>query len=170
MENNFCKVINSPIGNLGIIFSADALLGIQFLADEKIFPVSVAASPVLNSIQESFCRNIIVQLRQYFANPHFKFTLPLKITGTTLQQLIWQKLTEIPTGETITYGALAKLCGTSARLVGNTCRRNPVPLVIPCHRVVASDGSLGGFAGARGGELLAIKKWLLSHEAITANI
>jgi methylated-DNA-[protein]-cysteine S-methyltransferase len=76
---------------------------------------------------------------------------------------VWQRLREIPAGRTLSYGVLARELGTSARAVGGACRANPVPLAIPCHRVVAATG-LGGYSGARGGDWLEKKRWLLRHE------
>jgi methylated-DNA-[protein]-cysteine S-methyltransferase len=85
--------------------------------------------------------------------------------GTPFQRRVWQRLSAIPAGETLTYGALARELGTSARAVGGACRTNPIPLVIPCHRVVATNG-LGGYSGERGGDWLAKKRWLLAHEGV----
>jgi methylated-DNA-[protein]-cysteine S-methyltransferase len=84
--------------------------------------------------------------------------------GTRFQQRVWEQIAAIPPGDTVTYGRIAEAVHSSPRAVGNACRANPVPLRIPCHRVVGAAG-LGGFAGERGGELLGIKRWLLAHEA-----
>ncbi len=89
--------------------------------------------------------------------------LPLAPTGTPFQQRVWRALREIAPGQRLTYGELAARLGTSARAVGNACRANPLPLLVPCHRVVAANG-LGGFAGEREGTRLEIKRWLLEHE------
>jgi len=78
---------------------------------------------------------------------------------------VWEAMQAIPAGETRTYGEIAAAIGSSARAVGGACGANPIPLVVPCHRVVASGGRLGGFMGAREeGFELAIKRWLLAHE------
>lgn len=85
------------------------------------------------------------------------------LKGTEFQKRVWRALCAIPPGTTKTYGELAKQLNTSPRAIGNACRKNPLPIIIPCHRVVAKN-SLGGYAGARIGNLLEIKKWLLRYE------
>lgn len=103
------------------------------------------------------------QLREYLANPDAKFDLPLDVEGTPFQLALWQALRRIPRGRTRTYGELAKELNGEARAVGQACGDNRLPVVIPCHRVVAADG-IGGFAHATGGYLLEAKRWLLAHE------
>ena len=83
--------------------------------------------------------------------------------GTEFQRRVWDALLEIPPGQTRTYGELARDLRSSPRAVGGACRRNPIPLLIPCHRVVAANG-VGGFAGQTSGRWMDIKRWLLSHE------
>ncbi len=89
--------------------------------------------------------------------------MKLKTGGTDFQQNVWKRLLQIPLGSTATYGQLADELNSSPRAVGNACRGNPCPLVIPCHRVVGKSG-LGGFSGQVSGPKLAIKRWLLTHE------
>lgn len=103
------------------------------------------------------------QLRAYLANPDAAFDLPLAVEGTPFQLSLWQALCRIPRGKTRTYGDLAKELNGEARAVGQACGDNKLPVVIPCHRVVAADG-IGGFAHATGGYLLEAKRWLLAHE------
>lgn len=91
------------------------------------------------------------------------FDIAIELEGTAFQHRTWSELRTIPAGKTLTYGQLAQRLGSGARAVGNACRANPCPLVVPCHRVVAAKG-LGGFAGARSGGKLEIKRWLLRHE------
>ncbi len=104
-------------------------------------------------------------IRDYFTRPTRLERVPLALEGSAFQLRVWEALRAIPPGETRTYGELAVLLGSGARAVGNACRRNPCPIVVPCHRVLARNG-IGGYAGARGGELLAIKRWLLRHEGV----
>ena len=105
-----------------------------------------------------------VQIQSYLEDPAFEFDLPLKLSGTRHRLAVWEAMQRIPAGATRTYGDLARDLGSSARAVGGACGANPVPLVVPCHRVVAAGG-LGGFMGAkRDGFELAIKRWLLEHE------
>jgi methylated-DNA-[protein]-cysteine S-methyltransferase len=101
------------------------------------------------------------QLVEYFAGKREEFDLPLKPEGTAFQQKVWKALERIPFGQTRTYGQIAKAVKSPAasRAVGAACGRNPLPIVIPCHRVVGSTGSLTGFGGG-----LAMKEWLLKHE------
>jgi methylated-DNA-[protein]-cysteine S-methyltransferase len=149
----FDAVIVSPIGRLGIKMKDDALADVSFLGD------SVALHTPRNATARKICR----QLRAYFANPRFFFRLPLMLSGTAFQQRVWRALRRIPAGRTLSYGALARKLTTSARAVGNACRANPVPIVIPCHRVVAANGA-GGFMGKRSGAALRLKHRLLEHE------
>ena len=101
------------------------------------------------------------QLRQYFAGRRRSFDLPLAPAGTPFQQRVWMALREIPLGTTTTYGRIASMIGrpTAARAVGAANGRNPISIVVPCHRVVGADGSLTGYASG-----VARKRWLLDHE------
>jgi methylated-DNA-[protein]-cysteine S-methyltransferase len=106
-------------------------------------------------------REAIRQLREYFAGKRVAFDLPLAPTGTGFQRSVWRQLQEIPYGQTISYGELARRVGNpkAARAVGSANGANPLPIVIPCHRVIAGDGSLGGFGGG-----LPTKQKLLALE------
>lgn len=103
------------------------------------------------------------QLEAYLADPDTRFDLPLAVEGTPFQLTLWRALREIPRGETRTYGELARQLEGEARAVGQACGDNRLPLVIPCHRVVAAEG-IGGFAHSTAGYLLEAKRWLLAHE------
>ncbi len=103
------------------------------------------------------------QLRAYLENPDIRFDLPLAVEGTPFQLRLWEALCRIPRGKTRTYGELARELEGEARAVGQACGDNRLPVVIPCHRVVAADG-IGGFAHSTGGYLLEAKRWLLAHE------
>lgn len=104
-----------------------------------------------------------LQLARYREDPGACFDLPLLVEGTAFQRRLWDALCEIPCGETLTYGELARRLGAEARAVGQACGDNRLPIVIPCHRVVASNG-IGGFAHSTGGYLVEAKRWLLAHE------
>jgi len=108
------------------------------------------------------CDELARQLDQYFAGRRRRFDLRLSPSGTEFQLAAWRALSEIPFGETRSYQQQARLLGkTSAtRAVGAANGRNPLPIVVPCHRVIGKDGSLTGFGGG-----LACKRWLLAHEA-----
>ena len=146
-------VIATPVGRVGIVMQDGALVDIGFLGNTASLraPRTVSAQKI--------CR----QLRAYFVNPHTSFRILLMLSGTAFQQRVWRALRRIPVGRTLSYGALAKKLTTSARAVGNACRANPVPIVIPCHRVVAANGA-GGFMGKRSGSALRLKHRLLAHE------
>ena len=105
------------------------------------------------------------QLREYFAGKRAEFDLPLAPEGTAFQRTVWRQLQEIPYGETISYGELARRVGNpkASRAVGSANGANPLPIVIPCHRVIAADGTLGGFGGG-----LPTKQTLLALERRTS--
>jgi len=109
--------------------------------------------------------SVIEQLRAYFHDPHSPFTIPLTLQGTVFQQRVWAALQTIPPGTALTYGELAQQLTTAARAIGGACRNNPIPILIPCHRVVGRQG-LGGYTGEVTGDPLGIKRWLLRHEGM----
>jgi len=104
------------------------------------------------------------QLEAYRGNADSAFELPVVIEGSELEKNVWRAMRAIPRGKTRTYGDLARELGADARAIGQACGDNRLPLVIPCHRIVAADG-IGGFAHATSGYLLEAKRWLLMHEA-----
>lgn len=122
-------------------------------------PLSVDSQAPRNPLAERAAR----QLERYREDADARFDLPLRVEGTPFQRRLWEALCEIPRGKTLTYGELARRLGGEARAVGQACGDNRLPVVIPCHRVVAADG-IGGFAHATGGYLLEAKRWLLAHE------
>lgn len=145
-------VIDSPLGRLGIE-AGRALTSIDF----------VSARMPLKAPTQALAREVCQQLRAYFRDPHYRFDLPLDPAGSPFRQQVWRALRRIPSGRVRRYGELARDLDSAARAVGGACRANPIPIVIPCHRVVAAAG-LGGFMGATGGRAMAIKRWLLEHE------
>jgi len=120
------------------------------------------AAPAVSS-KTSLGEKAARQLEAYLADPDTRFDLPLHIEGTPFQRRLWAALCGIPRGKTMKYGELARRLGAEARAVGQACGDNRLPIVIPCHRVVAANG-IGGFAHATGGYLLEAKRWLLAHE------
>jgi methylated-DNA-[protein]-cysteine S-methyltransferase len=148
--------IQTPFAHLGIRLLQDRLAAIDFIdANSEIKADSESAAAVCN------------QIRHYLDSPQqpYRFNIPYLLEGTPFQQKVWSELVKIPAGKVVSYGTLAKKLGTSARAVGNACRNNPLPVVIPCHRVVSSNG-IGGYSGATSGDLHAIKRWLLEHEGV----
>lgn len=152
----YCAVVESPIGNLGLKTKENYLVSLHFLSKEvkKVSPSSQLA------------KEAVLQLSYYFNKKKVTFDLPISLFGTSFQLSIWNNLCTIPFGLTKTYSDIATNLATGSRAVGNACRHNPLPIIIPCHRVVAK-GHIGGYSGARSGDLLAIKNWLLQHESTT---
>lgn len=106
----------------------------------------------------------LAQLDAYFAGRLRAFALALQPAGTPFLRRVWSAMTAVPFGQTVTYGALASSLGTGPRAIGLACRRNPLPILIPCHRVLAANGGLGGYSGGDG---LATKQALLSLEGVS---
>jgi methylated-DNA-[protein]-cysteine S-methyltransferase len=124
-------------------------------------PADALERPATDAATEA----VVAQLEAYFRDPNFCFSISPAISGTTFQRRVWAALQAIPPGTVLTYGKLAQQLKTAARAVGGACRNNPIPILIPCHRVVGRQG-LGGYAGAVTGDPLAIKRWLLRHEGV----
>lgn len=114
--------------------------------------------------QNALAAETVRQLGAYLDDPETVFGLPLRPSGTAFQRRVWEQIAIIPCHQTRSYGELAKTLHNAPRAVGQACGANPFPLVVPCHRVIAADGGLGGFARQRGGFLLDVKRWLLAHE------
>ena len=154
MSSPFNARMKTPFAVLGIRTAGDLVTGVEYL------PKSERAKAPDNALSERAVR----QIERYFADPEFRFTLPLAAAGTPFRERVRQALSGIPVGESRTYGELARQLHTAPRAVGGACGANNIALVIPCHRVVGSQGSLGGFMHAVDGDPLAIKRWLLVHE------
>lgn len=143
-----------PLGPfaVGLRVADEALVGLELL------PLRPAQAPVGPLAAEA-----VRQLQAYARDPRTRFDLPLAPAGTPYQRRVWAALGEIPPGERLSYGELARRLGSSPRAVGGACRANPIALIIPCHRVVAAGGP-GGYAGHSAGPVLERKLWLLAHE------
>jgi methylated-DNA-[protein]-cysteine S-methyltransferase len=140
--------------------SDDLCLEIE-IEDETINRISFCDAPLNHLVENDFEREIIKQLDEYFAGKRQEFDLAFFATGTPFQLMVWQELMKIPYGQTLSYQEIAERIDRpkSARAVGNALGANPVAVIIPCHRVISSDGSLGGFGGG-----IATKKFLLGLE------
>lgn len=149
--------VDSPVGRLRLIASDDALVGIWFEHGRDAGRGAAALAPGSTAI----LARTRTQLDEYFAGSRREFDLPLELRGTEFQRRVWQRLTRIAYGDTTTYGALAHELGNSkgSRAVGLANGSNPIPIVVPCHRVIGADGSLTGFGGG-----LPIKAKLLELE------
>ncbi|MDH4133988.1 MAG: methylated-DNA--[protein]-cysteine S-methyltransferase [Gammaproteobacteria bacterium] len=151
-KKDYDAVIDSPLGRLGI--EADVVLtSIDFVT---------AKTPRMLP-RTHLARRVCAELRAYFRNPHAGFTVPVAVEGSAFQNAVWKRMRRIPSGAVQSYGDLARQLKTAPRAVGGACRANPVPIIVPCHRVVSVSG-LGGFMGATGGRAMQIKRWLLDHE------
>jgi len=145
-----------PFGVLGIRCTDDALTGIDFLP----------AGEGPQHTTSAFAKTVCEQLLHYLENPDAQFSVPLELNGTPHQQKVWQAMLAIPRGQTRSYGELAAELKSCAQAVGQACGANPIPIIVPCHRVVGKAG-LGGFARHTSGDPLDIKRWLLAHEGVT---
>jgi methylated-DNA-[protein]-cysteine S-methyltransferase len=163
---------DSPVGELRIVAADGALVAVDFLdpsapmAGESASherAVARGLEPVGDRADDdTLLSEAARQLSAYFSGQLEEFDLPLEPHGTPFQQTVWARLRKIPYGETVTYGEIAAelgMGGHAARAVGMANGRNPVPIVVPCHRVVGSSGKLTGYGGG-----MARKQWLLAHE------
>ncbi len=151
--SDFNAVLSAPTFALGVRCNDDEVTEIVYLEPcAEIKPQALLA------------KEAVRQLRAYLKDACFLFSLPLQPKGTPFQRRVWTGIVAIPLGATTSYGELAQTIGSGPRAVGNACGANPYPLVVPCHRVVAANQGLGGFARQRGGFLLDVKRWLLAHE------
>ncbi|MEN6569520.1 MAG: lipid-A-disaccharide synthase [Rikenellaceae bacterium] len=142
-ENLYYKYYKSPIGMLKLIADEDSLVAIRYIREDTEEKYHEKSNPKGNSILENAAR----QLEEYFAEKRKVFDIPLKPTGTPFQQKVWKELSNIPYGQVKTYGEIASIVETkdASRAVGNACRLNPLPIVIPCHRVIGANNRLTGF-------------------------
>jgi methylated-DNA-[protein]-cysteine S-methyltransferase len=150
----FGVVVEFPKMKVAVATRDERVVELRFL------PTSSASAAPKNALAERAAR----QLERYREDPDAKFDLPVLIEGSPLQRAVWEAMCAIPRGRTRTYGELARELGADPRDIGQACGDNRLPLVIPCHRIVAADG-IGGFGHATGGYLLEVKRWLLAHEA-----
>ena len=147
----------TPFAVLGFRCNAEAVVGIDFLPLDT--PLSASQDPMSKKACEA--------VAQYIKNAQPFPGLPLSLSGTPFQKKVWAELCRIPCGQTITYAELARRVSSGARAVANACGANPIPVIIPCHRVVSING-LGGFMRGRETASLNIKRWLLDHERSTS--
>ncbi|MDD5087716.1 MAG: methylated-DNA--[protein]-cysteine S-methyltransferase [bacterium] len=157
MMEQYWLNMDSPLGPLRLIGSERAVSGI----DMNGHRLPLGARPRPNAL----LRRAEQQLIEYFSGTRRDFDLPVAPVGTDFQHRIWNVLQHIPFGETRSYGEVAKAAGnpSASRAVGAACRSNPLPIIIPCHRVVGMNGRLTGFGGG-----LERKAWLLNHEGSDA--
>jgi methylated-DNA-[protein]-cysteine S-methyltransferase len=153
----FYKILKTPIGELTLISEDEKISELYFKGQIKAGILENASnkkSPVLEEASK--------QIKDYFDGKLTKFNVPLKPSGTDFQLQVWKVLSKIPYGKTISYGEQATMLGDSkkARAVGGANGKNPIPLIVPCHRVIGKSGALTGFGGG-----LKIKEYLLDFES-----
>ncbi len=150
-------VVQSPIGPLAVSSRNGCIASIRFDADESAATPGADMCAVLRAARE--------QLEQYFRGDRREIDLPLDLRGTPFQLGVWGALRAVPYGRTASYGDIARRIGNPAavRAVGLANGRNPIPIIVPCHRIIGSDGSLTGFGGG-----LDRKRWLLELEGVLA--
>jgi methylated-DNA-[protein]-cysteine S-methyltransferase len=146
-------VVSSPIGPLTVVQEDDVLI--------RLYLEPPAAGADLGPRDDAGCAAVSAQLQEYFTGDREALELALRPTGSDFERAVWTELNRIPYGETHTYGSVAKAVGEpgGAQAVGLACGRNPLAIVVPCHRVIGADGSLVGFGGG-----LARKRFLLDLE------
>jgi O-6-methylguanine DNA methyltransferase len=151
---NYMMNLDSPIGPLRLYSDGQALTGLYMGAHQ-------GPRDALSGEKIAVLKEAAKQLREFFAGRRREFDLPVAPEGTEFQRRVWDQLQKIPCGETASYGQIARRIRQpgAARAVGLANNRNPVSIVIPCHRVIGADGSLTGYGGG-----LPRKKWLLEHE------
>ena len=156
--NAFCY-FQSPIGRLLLTSDGPSLTGLYMEPSRKAqstegWTEDATVAPLAAAVR---------QLTEYFGGTRRTFDLPLRMQGTDFQKRVWQELTEIPYGQTWSYGELAKRIDnpSASRAVGLANGRNPISILVPCHRVIGADGSLTGYGGG-----LERKRWLLAHEGL----
>ncbi|WP_309111904.1 methylated-DNA--[protein]-cysteine S-methyltransferase [Saccharothrix sp.] len=151
--------VDSPVGPLTLV-ATDGVLSGLYMTDQRYRPDDESFGPA----DAAPFADVIVQLEEYFAGTRTSFDLELDLLGTPFQRTVWRALCSIPYGETVSYGELAALVGrpTAARAVGMANGRNPVGIIVPCHRVVGSTGDLTGYGGG-----IDRKRQLLEFETAT---
>ncbi len=144
---------NSPIGLLRLTATPTHLLRIEFVEAINPPPEEPTENPIIQTA--------LTQLSEYFKGERQTFSVPFQLQGTPFQQRVWQGLLTIPYGQTLSYGELAQRIGAprAYRAVGNANRLNPIPIIVPCHRVIQANGQLGGYASG-----VHIKQFLLTLE------
>lgn len=152
-SKNYDALFACPFGGIGLRLHESKIVHLDFIyeAIEQDFFATTEA------------KNIAQEITRYFSDSEHHFNVELELIGTPFQQRVWQQLRQIPAGQVLSYGDVAAKLNSSPRAVGNACRQNPIPIIVPCHRVVAKSG-IGGFAGERQGQKIHLKEWLLEHE------
>lgn len=156
------RIIDSPLGPLTLVVDADGVLCALYNEGQRYFPEAAA----LGERDDTVAEDAVAQLREYFAGMRSAFTVPTAAVGTAFQHRVWEALAAIPPGTTRTYGQVAQELGApgASRAVGAATGRNPISIIVPCHRLVGASGAMTGYAGG-----VERKVWLLTHEGTLAS-
>lgn len=151
--------VDSPIGRIEVTSDGAAVTSLTIERDGQL------PWDALPEKSDRVLKTATAQLREYFAGKRRAFDVPVAVSGTPFQESVWLHLAEIPFGDVVSYGQLGRVTGRAAagRAVGGAVGANPVPLIVPCHRVLASDGRVTGYSAGAG---IPTKLWLLDHEGI----
>ncbi|NLC95494.1 MAG: methylated-DNA--[protein]-cysteine S-methyltransferase [Bacilli bacterium] len=152
-------IYSSPIGEILIVMSDEGLCNIELFKED--WEIYLKQNSNLKLDKER-CKTVTTQLTEYFQGKRQTFDVPLDIKGSSFQSVVWQYLSTIPYGKTCSYQDVANKIGNAraVRAIGGACKANPIPIIIPCHRVIGKNGKLIGYAGDRSW----VKEWLLKHE------
>ncbi len=152
MNEEFYSYFESPIGIVEIVADKNNLRAVKFI--DELPEETKKGNKITISARK--------QLKEYFSGKRKKFDIPFEFKGSKFQNEVWKALTKIPYGSVVTYQDIAKLTGNekAVRAVGSANGKNPIPIIVPCHRVIAKNGKLSGYAGG-----VERKEWLIEHEA-----
>ncbi len=153
---DFDYILPTPIGNLGLILAAKGVRKLSYLNTKQNVRLP----------SHGLAEKLYQQLMEYFELRRTSFDIPIDIEGTSYQKKVWNEVASISYGQSRTYGDIAQSINSGPRAVGNACRHNPIPIIIPCHRVVRKTG-LGGYCGRVVGKEIQQKDWVLRHEVDT---
>lgn len=134
-RQHYCASVKTPFAHLALVLDHNELVAIDF--------ISTSAREI--SPETAQAKKIVSQIKKYCQHATHSFDVKLRLQGTAFQKSVWREMQKISSGKVKTYGEVAKILKTSPRAVGNACRQNPVPLIVPCHRIVAAGG-IGGYA------------------------
>jgi methylated-DNA-[protein]-cysteine S-methyltransferase len=156
----FVRRMNTPIGRIEIESDGEAITSLSIETGGHLPSDGVPESPI------PLLERAVEQLDEYFRGERTSFDLPIVTNGSPFQQAVWREIAEIGFGSTRSYGTLGLATGraTAGRAVGGAVGANPIPIIVPCHRVLASNGRITGYSGGDG---IPTKQWLLDHEGIT---
>ena len=159
----FLRRMDSPIGRIEIVGNGEAIVSLSIERDGML------PDDDLPERSDAILDRAVEQLEEYFAGHRHDFDLPISLAGTAFQLAVWEQLVALDWGEVVSYGELGQATGraTAGRAVGGAVGANPIPIIVPCHRVLGSDGRITGYSGGDG---IPTKSWLLTHEGIEHSV